>query len=281
MKTVNDNSVQALASTAQQIHVHTCQVLSNDSVNNDYRHLILKAADQILDVQPGQFFHLLCPEGGGFRPYLRRPMSIYRADRERGELHFLYKVQGEGTGAMGQLVAGDDFNVVGPLGQGFSIDPSWKHLVLVARGVGLATLAPLADVAQQMGCRLTAICSARSPEMLMSTEYFRDKGAEVITLTDSVGTSEMAHLKELLVGIIQLQGIDAFYTCGSNRILKMLQEVCDEYSIPGQIALEQQMACGIGMCMCCVRQFRKEGNIVSERVCKEGPVFDLQEAIAW
>lgn len=269
------------AQNVDTIHEVNCLVLSNEEVNSDYRHLILGAPDDILDITPGQFFHLLCPEQLGFRPYLRRPMSIYSVDKEKGELHFLYKVQGEGTGALATLKTGDSFNVVGPLGKGFHIDPSWKHLVLVARGVGLATLAPLADAAQQQGCQLTAICSARSPEMLMSTDYFRAKGAEVITLTDSVGTSEMSHLKELLVGIIKEQGVDAFYTCGSNRILKLLQGLALSYEIPGQIALEQQMACGIGMCFCCVRQFRKKEGVVSERVCKEGPVFDIQEAIAW
>lgn len=279
MRTACDTSAQVVET--EQIHVHTGQVLSNDLVNNDYRHLILTVSQEMLDVQPGQFFHLLCPEGDGYKPYLRRPMSTYRADKERGELHFLYKVQGEGTGAMSRLKSGDDFNVVGPLGKGFFIDPSWKHLVLVARGVGLATLAPLADVARQMGCRLTAICSARSPEMLMSTDYFAACGAEVITLTDTDGTSEMNHLKDLLINIVQEQGVDAFYTCGSNRILKLLQELCREFEIPGQIALEQQMACGIGMCMCCVRQFKKTEGIVSQRVCKEGPVFEIEEAIAW
>jgi len=279
MRTACDTNAQVVET--EQIHVHTGQVLSNDLVNNDYRHLILKVSEEMLDVQPGQFFHLLCPEIDGYKPYLRRPMSTYRADKERGELHFLYKVQGEGTGAMSRLKSGDDFNVVGPLGKGFFIDPSWKHLVLVARGVGLATLAPLADVARQMGCRLTAICSARSPEMLMSTDYFAACGAEVITLTDTDGTSEMNHLKDLLINIVQEQGVDAFYTCGSNRILKLLQELCQEFEIPGQIALEQQMACGIGMCMCCVRQFKKAEGIVSQRVCKEGPVFEIEEAIAW
>lgn len=281
MKTASNADAQAVVVEADQIHVNTGLVLSNELVNNDYRHLILKVSEDILDVKPGQFFHLLCPEGGGYRPYLRRPMSTYKADKERGELHFLYKVQGEGTGAMSLLKPGDDFNVVGPLGQGFSIDPSWKHLVLVARGVGLATLAPLAEAAQQMGCRLTAICSARSPEMLMSTEYFQSKGAEVITLTDSEGTSDLEHLRNLLGDLIREEGVDAFYTCGSNRILKLLQELGREFSIPGQIALEQQMACGVGMCLCCVRSFRKNGEIVSQRVCKEGPVFEIEETVAW
>ena len=278
VKVLNPKDKEAVSGT---IHEAICQVISNEEVNSDYRHLVLKAPEEILDIIPGQFFHLLCPEKDNLRPYLRRPMSIYSVNKEKGELHFLYKVQGEGTKALATLKPKDSFNVVGPLGVGFTIKPDASHLVLVARGVGLATLAPLADAAQKQGCKLTAICSARSPDMLMSTDYFLSKGAEVITLTDSMGTSEMSHLREILVSIIEKEGVDAIYTCGSNRILKILQNLCQEFNIPGQIALEQQMACGIGMCFCCVRQFKMNGSVVSERVCKKGPVFNILEAIAW
>ena len=64
-------------------------------------------------------------------------------------------------------------------------------------------------------------------------------------------------------------------------MLKRLQRLGERHGIPGQVALEQQMACGLGMCHCCVRPFRKEGRTVNLRVCREGPVFDLQEATAW
>ena len=77
------------------------------------------------------------------------------------------------------------------------------------------------------------------------------------------------------------QGVDAFFTCGSNRILKLLKKVCELNNIPGQIALEQQMACGIGMCFCCVRPFEIGDKIIQKRVCKEGPVFRVSEALPW
>lgn len=261
------------------IHQSTCSVQFNHIVNADYRHLILKASPEILNIQPGQFFQILCPSNGALKPYLRRPMSIYGADKEKGELHFLYKVQGEGTKAMSTLIAGQELSVVGPLGQGFNIEPSYRHIVIVARGVGLATLAPLADLAQQLGCKVTAICSARSPELLMSIDYFKSKGVEVITLTDSEGTSSMCNMEDLLAKLIMENTIDCFFTCGSQRIQKLLQNLSASCSIPAQVALEQQMACGIGMCFCCVKTFKRDKTIISERVCREGPVFDLKEVI--
>lgn len=262
-----------------QIFEVDCTVKSNTPVNGEYRLLKLDAPQEILDCEPGQFFHLLCPVSGKLQPYFRRPMSIYGYYPDKGELHFLYKIAGEGTAALAALQPGNSLNVVGPLGVGFDINPDWKNLLLVARGVGLATLAPLALEARRQNKQLTAICSARSSDVLMSIDYFRDLGANVITVTDEDGTSDIENLRQLIEGQIASSGIEAMYTCGSNRLLKLLQSIGKQHDIPGQIALEQQMACGIGMCQCCVRPFERGGKIVQERVCKEGPVFDLQEAI--
>jgi dihydroorotate dehydrogenase electron transfer subunit len=257
-------------------------VVGNLPVNGEYMKLVLAApADLVSRCRAGQFFHILCPQITGETPYLRRPMSIYGFDEERGELEFLYKVTGAGTRSLAALDTGDRLNVVGPLGRPFEIAPEWRHLVLLARGVGLATLAPLALEARRLGRKLTAICSARSPELLMSLDYFRNLGAEVIAVTDSDGSSAMENLEKVLEDLIAREGVDAFYTCGSNRMLKLLQRLGARHCIPGQIALEQQMACGLGMCHCCVRPFRKAGRTVNLRVCREGPVFDLQEATAW
>lgn len=258
------------------------QIISNVQVNGEYRQMVLKAPRELLEqCRAGQFFHLLCPQLGGENPYLRRPMSIYGFYPEKGELHFLYKVTGEGTRALAHLAGGDTLNVLGPLGRGFTIAENWNHLVLVARGVGLATLAPLALEANRLGRKLTAICSARSEDVLMSIDYFRSLGANVITVTDAEGTSSIEHLEGIIDGLIAEEGVDAFYTCGSNRILRLLQRIGEKHNIPGEIALEQQMACGLGMCHCCVRPFRKEDRVVNLRVCREGPVFDMQEAMPW
>lgn len=268
-------------SGAKRIFEADCTVLSNAPVNGEYWTIVLRAPHEILDCRAGQFFHLLCPVRGGNRPYLRRPMSLYGYDPVKGELRFLYKVAGEGTAAMATLKAGEILNVVGPLGRGFTICDDWHHLLIVARGVGLATLAPLAQEAQRLNRQLTAICSARAPELLMSIDHFRDLGAEIVTVTDAEGTSEVDNLRRIIEERIGQRRVDAFYTCGSNRLLKLLQALGAKYDVPGEVALEQQMACGIGMCQCCVRPFRRDGEIIQERVCKEGPVFDLQEAIGW
>ena len=263
------------------IREHNCTVISNKAVNKQYRLLVLQVPALALRAEPGQFFNLLCPQYNDLTPFFRRPMSVYRLERRQNQLHFLYKVVGVGTTALSRLESGAAFNIFGPLGRGFWLKAEWQSLLLVARGVGLATLAPLAQLAKQEGRRLFAICSARSPQDLLSVDYFKEQGAAVYSVTDSDGSSDTVRVEKLICSLVEQQRIDAFFTCGSNRLLKLLQKLGQRYNLPGQVALEQQMACGLGMCYSCVRPFIKNGQQVDLRVCREGPVFDLQEAVAW
>ena len=257
------------------------EVISNNYISNDYKHLVLRAPSRALDIVPGQFFHLQCPTFEGSISFLRRPMSVYQFSKKEKQIEFLYKLHGKGTRAISNLKKNNIFNIVGPLGKGFVIEENYKNIVLIARGVGLATLAPLGNLAFEKGINLTVICSARSKEHLMSIDLFNSLSNKVITVTDNDGSSSMVNLELLINNLMSSQSVDAFFTCGSNRILKLLKKVCGLNNIPGQIALEQQMACGIGMCFCCVRPFEIGNKIIQKRVCNEGPVFRISEALPW
>ncbi|CAN5307332.1 dihydroorotate dehydrogenase electron transfer subunit [soil metagenome] len=255
------------------------EVISNDPVNAEYRHLVVRCGAVSASAQPGQFFQLLCPHSDGAQPFLRRPMSLYGADPARNEVEFLYKVAGAGTRGLATLRAGHSVDIMGPLGAGFTLDPSLRHIAAIGRGAGLATLAPLAKAAQVNGTKVTAIFSARRPELLVSVDLFTAHRAEVIAVTDSQNTSGPSNIERILRGLIAEGRCDAFFTCGSSRLLRVQQRLAREFGIPGQVAMEQQMACGIGLCFCCVRDFNVGGEIVHRRVCWDGPVFDMMEAL--
>jgi dihydroorotate dehydrogenase electron transfer subunit len=255
--------------------------VSNGWVNDRYKHLILDAPAGALGVTAGQFFHLLCPATESGDPFLRRPMSVYQADRAAGRIEFLYKCIGPGTLGMAALKPGDAFNIMGPLGIGFTVNPAWNHIVVLGRGVGLATLAPLARMAADAGVRVTAILSARKAGYLMSRDVFAAAGADVIAVTDEDGASDVGNVAALLADLIGQGRADGFYTCGSNRLMLLMKDLGARHGIPGQVALEQQMACGLGMCFCCVRSFEIGGEVQHRRVCCEGPVFDMREALSW
>ena len=256
-------------------------VVSNDQVNQEYKHIVVDVHERAMNARAGQFFHLLCPTPDGAEVWMRRPMSIYRVDRDDRRLEFLYKCEGRGTRGMSMLEPGDEFNITGPLGIGFRLDPGWRNIVVLGRGVGLATLAPLSQLAAEYDVGVTAILSARNSEVVMSRELFAGLGAEVATVVDSDGSSDVANVERILEGLVANGKADAFFTCGSNRLLKLMQRLGRKHGIPGQVAMEQIMVCGFGACYVCVRTFEVGGQRVLRRVCREGPVFDLQEAVGW
>jgi dihydroorotate dehydrogenase electron transfer subunit len=257
-----------------------CPVVAHEWVNDEYKHLVVKATPKALAAQPGQFFQLLCPSPDAIEIWFRRPQSVYRVARSSGRLEFLYKVVGRGTQGLATLKPGDVLDMVGPLGKGFTIDPKWKNIVVLGRGVGLATMAPISQTAGEMGVRVTAILSARSPDLALAADLFESVGT-VVKVLDTDGTSSVEHVESILRKLIRENKADAFYTCGSNRLLQLMKRIAREHRIPGQAAMEQIMACGLGPCYICVRTFETNGKKELRRVCVEGPVFDLQECLGW
>ena len=256
-------------------------VVANYSVNDEYKHVVLKVHAHAFKAYAGQMFHLLCPSPDGAEVWMRRPMSVYRVDKQNSQIEFLYKTEGRGTRGMAMLKPGDEFNIAGPLGVGFKLEPSWKNIVVLGRGVGLATLAPLSQLAADHGVGVTAILSARNPSVVMSKELFEGLGARTITVVDSDNSSAVENVETVLNELIANGKADAFFTCGSNRLLKLMQQLGKKHNIPGQVAMEQIMVCGFGACYVCVRTFEVDGKRVLKRVCREGPVFNMQEAVGW
>jgi len=257
-----------------KVGVHACTVVGNQWVNARYKHLRLACpAPLARHTAAGQFFQLACPVTDAEAPFLRRPMSVYGIGPEEDRIEFLYHVKGVGTRALERLRAGGPLTIIGPLGAGFSFSPDWKRVLLVARGVGLATMAPLVPLAAGAGVAITALLSARAPGDLMREEFLRGAQGEVHAVFDSDGSSAVERVGPLLGRILERERPDMVYTCGSNRLLGLLQAILGPTA--GEVALEQQMACAMGVCLSCVRLFNEGGARVFHRVCCEGPVFPI------
>jgi dihydroorotate dehydrogenase electron transfer subunit len=249
-----------------------CEVVEHAWVNARYKYLRLRAPQPWARATvAGQFFQLACPVGDTDKPFLRRPMSVYGIGPEDDRIEFLYHVKGVGTRALDTLRAGEKLAVIGPLGRGFEFSSKWRRILLVARGVGLATMAPLVPLAARAGVSMTMVLSARAPADLMRSEFLRGAQAEVHSVFDSDGTSAVERVEPLLARLLAEQQPDMVYTCGSNRLLELLQRL----GVRGEVALEQQMACAMGVCLSCVRLFHEGEQKVFRRVCCEGPVFPI------
>ena len=171
-------------------------IVAHDWVNSEYKHMIVDASPKALAVKPGQFFNLLCPSPDMGELWLRRPQSVYRIDRAKRRIEFLYKCVGRGTRGLATLKVGEQLNMVGPLGVGFTLDPAWKNIVVLGRGVGIATLGPVSQLAGEHGVRVTAILSARDPQFVMADALFRQVG-DVVAVLDSDGSSAVANVERI------------------------------------------------------------------------------------
>src|SRR6202161_120472 len=196
-----------------------CPVVSQAWVNSEYKHLVVEASPKALAVKPGQFFNLLCPLPDVGELFFRRPQSVYRIDPTRGRIEFLYKCVGRGTRGLATLAKGDELNMVGPLGVGFRLDPAWRHIVVLGRGVGIATLGPISQLARETDGGGTAILSARDKDFVMAGALFAEAG-DVVSVLDTDGTSAVENVEKILEKLVAQKRADAFFTCGSNRLLQ-------------------------------------------------------------
>ena len=269
------------ANSAATVASYRCRIVEHHWVNARYRYIRLESDAPIADItRPGQFYQLLCPTTADAQPFLLRPMSVYGAGPEAGRIEFLYNVTGVGTRAMATLPVDAHLDIVGPLGNTFTFKPSFRRILVVARGVGLATMAPLIHQAAAAGVAVTAVMSARTPADLMEKEFLRGAPAEVHSVFDADGTSSVEAVENLIRDVIAAQRPDAIYTCGSHRLLMLLQRVLQDHpEIEAEVAMEQRMACGMGVCLSCVRLFDCDGDKQFLRVCREGPVFKIREVV--
>ncbi|VVD90705.1 oxidoreductase [Pandoraea pneumonica] len=278
-------STVASVATVATVATHGCRVLTHRAVNARYRYLQLQAdAPLAHTTRPGQFYQLKCPVTDQEAPFLLRPMSVYGTGPEPGVIEFLYNVTGVGTRALASLAEGATLDIVGPLGNTFTLDTAWQRVMVVARGVGLATMAPLVQRAAAAGIRLTVVMSARSEADLMRDEFLRSGNArelaDVHCVFDSDGSSSVEAVEARIRALLAAAPHDAVYTCGSHRLLMLLQRVVAEHpQMVAEVAMEQRMACGMGVCLSCVRLFDCDGDKQFLRVCREGPVFPIRDVI--
>lgn len=219
--------------------------------------------------QPGQFVHIL-PEGCT----LRRPISICGIDRKIGTLRIVFIVKGEGTKKISMLREGDLIDMLAPLGHGFTINDSYKKVVLVGGGIGTPPMLPLAEI---YGKKAVVISGFRNAQAVILQNDFKETGAEVILCTDDGSTGRKGFVTEPLKEILEKGGVDAVYACGPMPMLKNIAALSG--NVYCEVSLEERMGCGIGACLVCACKTKKDGEEHFAHVCKNGPVFNAKEVV--
>lgn len=226
--------------------------------------------------RPGQFVHLRVP--GLDRASLRRPFSIFGACD--GVLRLLYKTVGRGTEEMSRLRPGDEVEVIGPLGNGFPVEPQGVPL-LVAGGYGVA---PLCFLASRLACKGVALVGGRSADDVLACEAFERLGWQVRVATQdgSLGVKGLVTdpLDRELARLKSGGQAAELYACGPDGMLRAVGERAVAAGCRGWLSLDKRMVCGVGACLACVQNLRREdGTTWIGRVCHDGPIFEAREII--
>ena len=244
-----------------------CKIISQEQIGTGIFSMWLEAGEIAEAACPGQFVSLYSRDKSRMLP---RPISICEIDRENGRLRIVYRVVGYGTKEFSGCKAGDTLEIMGPLGNGYTLKKD--KAILVAGGIGVP---PMLELAKELDCEKTIVLGYRD-ELFLNKE-FEQYGKVVIATEDgSSGT------KGNVLDAIRAEGVDGrvIYSCGPTPMLRALKQYAADKGIEAWISLEEKMACGIGACLACVcksKDVDHHTNVHNKRICKDGPVFNAQE----
>ena len=249
-------------------------VLSQRSLGNDIYDLVLQTKNIAGVAKAGQFVSVYSNDKSKLLP---RPISLCGIDREKGTLRLVYRVTGQGTGTeeFSRLKEGDTVKLLGPLGNGFTVE-SGKKAFLIGGGIGVPPMLQLAKEMRAAGENLQVVMGYRNADTFLLDEFEAVAETFVATEDGSLGT------KGNVIDAIKNEKLnaDVIYACGPTPMLRALKNYAEENNMVCYISMEERMACGIGACLACVCKSRDKdahSNVNNKRICKEGPVFNAKE----
>jgi len=248
-------------------------LVENINLNTNYYKMRIKAPQITRKAKPGQFVMLSTWRTKD--PFLKRPFSFCKIEPNTGTFDILYKVIGKGTQIMAKTKIGDLVELIGPLGNGFKIPENAKNIAVVARGIGIAPLMPLILESKRREIGVYAFLSAQTDNLFLYNNEIELISKKVFYTTDDGSKGARGMVTNFLEKVLGEKVIDVVYVCGSKRLTRHIRDLKRKYNFLAFVSLEEHMACGIGACKGCVHK-TKNGY---KRVCKEGPVFPVEEVI--
>ncbi len=255
------------------------EVLANQPAGA-YRRLTLAAPAVAVGTRPGHFV-ALAVGGEESSLLLRRAFSVHRADLEAGTVDVVVAAHGPGTRWITTRRPGDVVDVVGPLGRPFTLPDQPSSTVLVGGGYGSAPLGWLAETLRASGSRADVVIGAADESRLFGQDDLATVADSVTVTTDDGSAGTRGLVTDVMPDLIEEAGTAVAYACGPMAMLRAVHEVCAPRGVETQLAVEESMACGVGVCMTCVLPVVGDDGITRMvRSCIEGPVFS-GEALRW
>ena len=270
----------------------SAKVISNEQILPGFTHPLgrntlssqviwLSCPDVAREAKPGQFIMVRCGE----ECVLPRPFSIHQVNNDSIALFFTVWEGGKGTSWLSQREPEDNVDIFGPLGNGYTIYPDSKNLLLIAGGIGIAPLRFLSDKAIEQGKKVNLLMGASSAVQLLPTESSNQGlltdgilpwGITIHKSTDDGSDGYKGLVTELLTEQQHIGWADQVFACGPVPMYKAMAQMPELKDRPVQVSLEVVMGCGRGVCYGCT--VKTKGGL--KKICKDGPVFNLDD-ILW
>ncbi len=252
----------------------TVTVVSQKQIGAGIYDLTIQTKEIAAAAKAGQFVSVYSNDASKLLP---RPISLCGIDRKAGTLRLVYRVTGEHTGTeeFSRLQAGDAVKIMGPLGNGFTVEKG-KKAFLIGGGIGVPPMLQLAKEMKDAGENFQIVMGYRDAGTFLLDE-FKEQGESFVATEDgSVGT------KGNVLDAIRENHLEAdvIYACGPTPMLRALKTYAEEQNMTCYVSMEERMACGIGACLACVCNSTEKdahSNVKNKRICKEGPVFNAKE----
>lgn len=244
-------------------------VSNNTQLNHDNFLIELQSNTPLGTIKPGQFVNILVKDSAS--TFLRRPFSIHDVNYKNNSFTVLVKTVGAGTFKLAEVEKGTHIDVVYPLGNGFTLPKQGQRVLLIGGGVGIAPMMQLGREAGELGAEVHILLGARSAKDHILLKEFEALGTLYLTSND--GTLGLNGFVTDHPAFSRKKAYDKIYCCGPDPMMHAVAKKAKILEIDCEVSLENMMACGYGVCLCCVTKTKK-GN---ECVCTEGPVFNIND----
>jgi dihydroorotate dehydrogenase electron transfer subunit len=244
------------------------KIVDNKRVADDLFILELSSDDKKAVFKPGQFVQVRVDNSPS--TFLRRPISVHDVDYKRNTFKLLIQIVGSGTEVLSKLSKNDLLNLVYPLGNSFSDPNPGEKVLLVGGGVGVAPLLFLGKHLTSIGYKPEWLLGFRNRSRVIDLADFSAIGKVNLTTEDG-SEGEKGYVTNHSV-LVQ-KHFDRVYCCGPDPMMKAVAEYCISNGVECEVSLENLMACGFGICLCCIVSTVR-GNICT---CTDGPVFNITD----
>ena len=260
-------------------HQELGRVLANENIAAGVFVMEITAPLICSEAKPGQFVHIRVVDSP--IQLLRMPFGVYDCNPEIGSIEICYQVLGEGTKQLSSLSIGDKVDVVGPIGNGWTMPAEAKHALIIAGGLGAAPMNLLARELCGRGTKADVVLGGPTSERLVCRERLlksaQESGGQLLVSTDDGSEGLHGFCTQISDRLLDEEGADYDYVCicGPGPMERNAVKVPMHKGIYTEASFEKLMACGVGACLSCIVE-TTEGR---RRCCVDGPVFDVRKVV--